>query len=67
MDYDEEIMKAFREAEKKGRKRISSEALILLTDIPEHVIHRKLEILRRYGKIKQLKPQKKSKYWELLG
>jgi len=52
MNYDEKILRAFKLAALKGRKEISSEGLLFLTDIPEHRLYNKLKILSKYGYIK---------------
>lgn len=65
MDYDEKILLAFKKANQKGRKEISSEALLFLTDLPEHVLYEKLKALSKYGYIKQSKKIKEKVLWRL--
>lgn len=67
MDYDDEILKVFEMASKKGRKEISSEAIVILTDIPEQTIHQKLESMSKYGIIKNVKsPRNPKNFWKLV-
>jgi len=65
MSYDEEILKAFRIAGRKGRTEISSEAILLLTDVPEQRLHEHLKSLKKFGYIKTSKRIKEKRLWKL--
>lgn len=66
MDNDEEILKVFRRAAEKGRKSISIDSLIMLTNIQPRRLQIRLQNLAKYGYIKETAPAKKPKYWKFL-
>jgi hypothetical protein len=65
MSYDDDIMRVFQEAARKGRKEISSEAILLMTNVPPQLITRKLETMSKYGIVKPTKVGKPAQFWRL--
>jgi len=66
MDYEEQIIKIFKEAEKNGRKELSTDALSVFLKCPKPTFFKKLKTLEKYKIIKKTK-EKKTSFWRIIG